>query len=90
MTLAEALASRVDDLPWSSRQSGCAVVYSSRTREPVWGAFGAPNSSNGLGLGMRAVEDVSGDGLPDLVVSDAEAAYVFAGPGRPAVGGDER
>jgi hypothetical protein len=62
--------------------SGMVSICSGRTREVLCGIWGDPRSAQGMGLGIAPIDDVDGDGLPDLVVSDASQAYVFAGPGR--------
>lgn len=62
--------------------SGCLWVVSGRTREPIWVIYGGPNSNLGIGRSVCAVPDVTGDGLPDLIVGGNKASYLFAGPGR--------
>jgi hypothetical protein len=60
-------------------ESGCALVFSGRTREILFGVFGEPGSMAGIGLDVAPIPDIGGDGLPDLVVTDESHAYVFAG-----------
>ncbi|MCE9594368.1 MAG: hypothetical protein K8S98_09240 [Planctomycetes bacterium] len=66
----------------SGAESGCAVVYSGRTRKVIFGVWARAGSRQGLGLQVAAVDDLSGDGMPDILVTDLNTAYVFAGPGR--------
>jgi hypothetical protein len=68
----------------SNFESGCLVVYSGRTRAPIWGCFGRPNQNDCLGLAAAAIPDVSGDGYSDLVVAGVDKTYVFPGPGKSA------
>jgi hypothetical protein len=84
LTLAQ--AAKLESQPWCAFtwESGCAVVYSGRTHELIWGAWAQPGTRRGLGLQMAAMPDVNGDGLPELMVTDEDIAYVFAGPGRSA------
>ncbi len=65
----------------TGHMSGCAVVYSGRTHAPIFGAWGEPNTFNALGRAIAAPPDISGDGFPDLAISDATTLYAFAGPG---------
>lgn len=90
MTLVEAV--RVESYPTNawSWESGCAVVYSGRTREPIFGVWGAPGSRNGLGLEVAALPDVDGDGAPDLIVTDESSAYAFSGSGHAQVEAEPR
>ena len=69
--------------PWNSFtwESGAAIVYSGRTRRAILGVWAPPGSRKGLGLEVTALPDVNGDGCADLVVTDEDTAYVFAGPG---------
>jgi len=78
------LTASLDSDPWCAfmRESGCALVYSGRTRELLFGAFGRPGSADGMGLAVGAFPDVSGDGRPDLLVAEGWDTYVFAGPGK--------
>ena len=84
LTLAQ--AAKLESQPWCAFtwESGCAVVYSGRTHELIWGAWAQPGTRRGLGLQMATMPDVNGDGLPELMVTDEDIAYVFAGPGRSA------
>lgn len=76
-------AAKLESKPWCAFtwESGSALVYSGRTHALIWGAFACPGSRLGLGLDMTSMPDVDGDGHPDLLVSDEDTAYVFAGPG---------
>jgi hypothetical protein len=81
LTLAQALALESD--PWCAFtwESGYAVVHSGKSREVILGVWAPPGSRRGLGLSVTALPDVSGDGHPDLLVTDEGAGYAFAGPG---------
>lgn len=75
-------AMRLESDPWSGKwESGCAVIYSGRTRKPIFGVWAEPGSREGLGLTLTPLPDVSGDGWPDVLVGNATTAYVFRGPG---------
>jgi hypothetical protein len=80
-TLAEILRQPFQETA-SSVSSGCVVVYSGRTRAPIWGCIGRPDQHDQLGLGTAAIPDVSGDGYPDLVVAGSDRSYVLPGPGK--------
>lgn len=82
LTLDQAIA--LESQPWCSFtwESGCAVVYSGRTRKAIFGVWAPPGSRQGLGLEVAALPDVNGDGAPDLIVADGSSAFAFAGPGR--------
>jgi hypothetical protein len=69
--------------PWCAFtwESGVAVVYSGRTHQAIFGVWAPPGSRKGLGLEVAALPDINGDGCPDIIVSDEDTAYVFAGPG---------
>ncbi len=82
MTLDQALSTKSDS--WQEPHSGCALVVSGRTHRPIFGAWGEPGSGQGLGLHIAPLPDITGDGLPDLVVSDGSHAYAFASPGKAA------
>jgi hypothetical protein len=81
MSLDQALF--VESRPWCSFtwESGAAVVYSGRTHHAIFGVWAPPGSRKGLGLEVTALPDINGDGCPDIIVSDEDTAYVFAGPG---------
>lgn len=81
MSLAQALALQSD--PWCAFtwESGCAIVYSGKAHEAVFGVWAAPGTRRGLGLEVSALPDVNSDGFPDIAVADRDTAYVFAGPG---------
>ena len=81
MSLSDAL--KLESEPWCAFtwESGCAIVYSGRTHEAIFGVWAAPGTRRGLGLAVAREPDVDGDGFPDLIVSDQDIAYVFAGPG---------
>ena len=81
MPLAQAL--KIESDPWCAFtwESGAALVYSGKTCRPMLGVWGPPGSRLGLGLCVLPMPDVSGDGYPDLLVTDEDTAYVFAGPG---------
>jgi hypothetical protein len=83
MTLVQALSipARTGDCAWFS---GCAVVYSGLTHEPLFGAWGPSGSMKGLGLAVCALPDLNGDGRPELLVTDEDTAYVFSGSARAA------
>ena len=68
--------------PHSMIGSGCLWIVSGRTREPIWVVYAEPISVLGLGRSVCVVPDVTGDGLPDLIVGGEKASYLFAGPGR--------
>ena len=73
---------RFESDPWcGGSHSGCALLYSGRSQEVLWGVFGRPGSYRCIGHEMAALPDVSGDGYPDLIVTGNSEAYVFAGPG---------
>ncbi len=78
------VALRVDSDPWNAftHESGCAWIYSSKTRKVIWGAWGPPGSREGLGYHMARLDDVSGDGWPDIAVTSGDKLFVFRGPGR--------
>jgi hypothetical protein len=81
MTVEDAL--RIESEPHFAgfSESGCALIYSGRTREVIFGVFGGVDSSDGIGLTMAPLPDVSGDGWPDIAIGGRNAIYVFAGPG---------
>jgi hypothetical protein len=76
-------AMSIESDPWCSFtwESGCAVVYSGRTREPIFGVWGEPGTREGVGLEVVALPDMNGDGHRDILVADENTAYIFAGPG---------
>jgi len=80
-SLADALS--LDSEPWCAFtwESGCAVVYSGRTREVIFGVWAEPGSREGLGVGLSPLPDFTGDGWPDVMVANGTTAYAFRGPG---------
>lgn len=82
LSLVQALALKSD--PWCAftPESGCAVVHSGRTQKVIFGVWALPGSRQGLGLHVTAVDDLSSDGMPDILITDLDTAYIFAGPGR--------
>jgi hypothetical protein len=80
MSLVQALA--LESNPRSmSYESGILLVVSGRTGRPILGVWGRPGSMDGVGFAASRIEDVSGDGHPDLVVATARSLLVLAGPG---------
>jgi hypothetical protein len=73
----------VESEPWCSFtwESGCAIVYSGRTHEAIFGVWAEPGTREGLGLEVVPLPDVNGDGARDILVADENTAYIFAGPG---------
>ncbi|MFN0009381.1 MAG: hypothetical protein ACKVXR_15865 [Planctomycetota bacterium] len=69
--------------PWNafSWESGCAFVYSGRTRRVIFGVWGEPGTMQGLGVGVSPLPDFTGDGWPDVMVAKEDTAYAFRGPG---------
>jgi hypothetical protein len=69
--------------PWCAFtwESGCAVVYSGRTREVIFGVWAEPGSREGLGVAVCPLPDLTGDGLPDVLVANGTTAFAFPGPG---------
>jgi hypothetical protein len=82
-TASLATAVKIESTPRVSMQceSGTAWVYSGRTGEVIWGAFGEMGERAGLGHEVLAVPDRTGDGHPDLIVAGHTKAYLFPGPG---------
>lgn len=82
LSLAAALS--IDSDPWCAftHESGCAWIYSGRTRQVIWGAWAPPGSREGLGYHMASIADVSGDGWPDIAVTSGDKLFVLRGPGR--------
>lgn len=82
LTLAQ--AAQLESQPWCAFmwESGCAVVYSGRTREVLFGVWALPGSRQGLGLEIAPLPDVNGDGNPDILITDGANAFAFAGPAR--------
>jgi hypothetical protein len=81
LSLQEAMTLETD--PWCafSYHSGCAVVYSGRTHKVIFGVWGEPGSMDGLGVGVSRLPDITGDGYPDVLVSNGNTAFAFRGPG---------
>lgn len=81
LSLQEAMNLATD--PWCafSYHSGCAVVYSGRTHKVIFGVWGEPGSMEGLGVGVSRLPDITGDGYPDVLVSNGRTAFAFRGPG---------
>jgi hypothetical protein len=82
LSLKEAMKLPTDPYFACRWESGCAIAYSGRTQKAIFGVWAKPGSREGLGFQVVAVDDQSGDGMPDILVSDESRAYVFAGPGR--------
>jgi hypothetical protein len=82
LTFAEALNLPSD--PWCAFtwESGCAIFYSGRTREPILGIWAEPGSRDGLGVALCPLPDITGDGFPDVMVASGNRAYAFPGPGK--------
>jgi len=78
------VALRIGSDPWCAftHESGCAWIYSGKTREVIWGAWGPPGSREGLGYRIVRLPDINADGAPDVLVTSGSHAFAFAGPGR--------
>lgn len=63
-------------------ESGCAIVYSGRTRRPIFGVWAPADSGVGLGRALLALPDISGDGAPDVLVATGRELRAYRGPGR--------
>lgn len=81
VSLEELVGRRSDPCVSMMWESGCAWIYSGATDEVIFGVYGLPGTTKGIGLGIASIADVNGDELPDLVVTDEDTIYVFAGPG---------
>jgi len=65
-------------------EAGTVVIYSGRTRQPIFGAWGAYGTEPAIGFQVLTTPDANGDGVPDLLVRGKDRAYVFASPARRA------
>ncbi|MBL8857112.1 MAG: hypothetical protein JNL28_01225 [Planctomycetes bacterium] len=63
--------------PW---ESGCAVVYSGKSGQPLFGIWAEYGSHVGLGFDLLRIDDINTDGRDDILVTGHDTAYAFATP----------
>lgn len=82
MSIAESLALTSTPQIGGRWESGCVRVHSGKDLRVIQAVYGEPGMGAGIGLEVGAFPDVTGDGLPELLVGSEDTLYVFAGPGK--------